>query len=66
MHVPINIPSLSMSTHHDVDMNRELIAHGYANLLGTCKVLCFRWVLRVTAKYMHGPLHCCVSRTLFC
>jgi hypothetical protein len=42
MHVPINIPSLSMSTHHDVDMNKELIAHGYANLLGTCTVLCFR------------------------
>jgi hypothetical protein len=59
MHVPINIPSLSMSTHHDVDMNKELIAHGYANLLGTCE-LCR------TAKYMRGPLHCCATRTMFC
>lgn len=33
MHVPINIPSLSISTHRDVDMNKELIAHGYANLI---------------------------------
>lgn len=33
MHVPINIPSLSISTHRDVDMNKELIAHGYSNLL---------------------------------
>lgn len=37
MHVPINIPSLSMSTRQDVDMNKELIAHGYSNLLaGAC------------------------------
>lgn len=32
MHVPINIPSLSMTTNQDVDMNSELIAHGYANI----------------------------------
>mmetsp|Transcript_16124 Transcript_16124/g.22214 ORF Transcript_16124/g.22214 Transcript_16124/m.22214 type:complete len:311 (-) Transcript_16124:1359-2291(-) len=37
MHVPINIPSLSVSTKRDVDMNKELIAHGYANVLsGLC------------------------------
>lgn len=37
MHVPINIPSLSMSTHRDVDINQELVAHGYSNLLsGLC------------------------------
>lgn len=37
MHVPINIPSLSMSTHYEVNMNKELIAHGYANLAaGVC------------------------------
>ncbi len=33
MHVPINIPSLSVSTRRDVDMNRELVAHGYSNVL---------------------------------
>jgi CRP-like cAMP-binding protein/anti-anti-sigma regulatory factor len=33
MHVPINIPSLSISTHREVDMNKELVAHGYSNLL---------------------------------
>uniref|UniRef100_A0A7S1TMZ3 STAS domain-containing protein n=1 Tax=Phaeomonas parva TaxID=124430 RepID=A0A7S1TMZ3_9STRA len=32
MHAPINIPSLSISTHTDVDMNKELIAHGVSNL----------------------------------
>eukprot|EP01034_Spumella_vulgaris_P030351 gene30351-37553_t len=37
MHVPINIPSLSISTHRDVDMNQELIAHGYSNIIsGIC------------------------------
>ena len=41
MHVPINIPSLSMSTHQDVDINAELIAHGYSNLLsGMCGEEC--------------------------
>ena len=36
MHVPINIPSLSMSTHRDVDINKELVAHGYSNLISGC------------------------------
>lgn len=33
MHVPINIPSLSISTRTSVDMNKELMAHGYSNIL---------------------------------
>ena len=32
MHVPINIPSLSITTGADVDMNAELIAHGLSNV----------------------------------
>lgn len=37
MHVPINIPSLSLSTQHMVDMNNELKAHGWSNLVsGFC------------------------------
>ena len=32
MHVPINIPSMSMSVNVDVDMNSEMIAHGRSNL----------------------------------
>jgi sulfate permease, SulP family len=41
MHVPINIPSLSVSTKVIVDMNKELRAHGMSNilvgLLGGCQ-----------------------------
>jgi SulP family sulfate permease len=33
IHVPINIPAFANSTDTDVDMNKELIAHGYSNLL---------------------------------
>eukprot|EP01041_Mallomonas_annulata_P003001 gene3001-5879_t len=36
MHVPINIPSLSMSTKQDVEMNKELIAHGVSNIVTGC------------------------------
>ncbi|CAB9528725.1 solute carrier family 26 [Seminavis robusta] len=37
IHVPINIPALGISTNTDVDMNNELIAHGYSNFLsGIC------------------------------
>lgn len=36
MHVPINIPSLSLSTDKDVDMNKEMIAHGYSNIITGC------------------------------
>jgi SulP family sulfate permease len=34
MHVPINIPSLSLTTDKEVDMNVELVAHGISNALG--------------------------------
>eukprot|EP00927_Polykrikos_kofoidii_P026502 TRINITY_DN2357_c0_g1_i1.p1 TRINITY_DN2357_c0_g1~~TRINITY_DN2357_c0_g1_i1.p1 ORF type:complete len:867 (-),score=105.52 TRINITY_DN2357_c0_g1_i1:66-2666(-) len=33
IHAPINIPSLSMTTGHEADMNRELMVHGYSNLI---------------------------------
>jgi sulfate permease, SulP family len=33
IHVPINIPAFALSTNTEVDMNNELIAHGYANLI---------------------------------
>ncbi len=37
IHVPINIPAFALSTKVDVDMNQELVAHGYSNLLaGAC------------------------------
>lgn len=31
IHVPINIPAFSVSSNVDVDMNIELMAHGYSN-----------------------------------
>lgn len=34
MHVPINIPSLSLTTGVEADINEELIAHGISNTLG--------------------------------
>jgi sulfate permease, SulP family len=33
IHVPINIPAFALSTNTEVDMNNELISHGYANLI---------------------------------
>jgi SulP family sulfate permease len=33
IHVPINIPAFAISTDVETDMNAELMAHGYANLL---------------------------------
>lgn len=37
MHVPINIPSLSLTTGTEVDINQELKSHGYSNALaGLC------------------------------
>ena len=34
LHVPINVPALGVSTGQDnVDTNRELVAHGWSNLL---------------------------------
>lgn len=46
MHVPINIPSLCASTGHEADMNAELVAHGWSNLLsgglgGLANYLCY-------------------------
>ncbi|KAI8918399.1 sulfate transporter family-domain-containing protein, partial [Powellomyces hirtus] len=36
LHVPINVPALAVSTHQDVDLNRELIGHGISNLVSGC------------------------------
>lgn len=37
IHVPINIPAFALSTKVDVDMNQELVAHGFSNVLaGAC------------------------------
>ena len=36
MHVPINIPSLAISTGYPADMNKELKAHGISNILSGC------------------------------
>ena len=37
IHVPINIPAFAVSTDTVADMNKELIAHGYSNILsGLC------------------------------
>lgn len=37
IHVPINIPAFAISTNTDVDMNNELKAHGYSNIIaGIC------------------------------
>ena len=33
MHVPINIPSLSQTTGVRVDINNELVTHGYSNFI---------------------------------
>mmetsp|Transcript_11326 Transcript_11326/g.15693 ORF Transcript_11326/g.15693 Transcript_11326/m.15693 type:complete len:625 (-) Transcript_11326:165-2039(-) len=33
IHVPINIPAFAISTRVDVDMNKELVAHGYSNAI---------------------------------
>jgi SulP family sulfate permease len=33
IHVPINIPAFAISTNTEADMNKELVAHGYSNLL---------------------------------
>lgn len=34
LHVPINVPALGVSTKRDdIDTNRELVAHGWSNLL---------------------------------
>ncbi|KAJ3204599.1 hypothetical protein HK099_001084, partial [Clydaea vesicula] len=41
LHVPINVPALSVSTKQDVYINREIVLHGVSNLIaglfGTCQ-----------------------------
>lgn len=37
LHVPINVPALAVSTNKDdVDVNRELVAHGVSNAVSGC------------------------------
>ncbi|KAI7865409.1 sulfate transporter family-domain-containing protein [Spinellus fusiger] len=37
LHVPINVPALGVSTNQDnIDVNRELVAHGVSNALSGC------------------------------
>ncbi|RDB21774.1 Uncharacterized protein C24H6.11c [Hypsizygus marmoreus] len=33
LHPPLNVPALSVSLNEDIDTNKELMAHGYSNLL---------------------------------
>ncbi|KAI0065142.1 hypothetical protein BV25DRAFT_1799226 [Artomyces pyxidatus] len=33
LHPPLNVPALAVSLDQDVDTNKELVAHGYSNLL---------------------------------
>lgn len=33
IHVPINIPAFAISTNSEVDMNNELVSHGYSNII---------------------------------
>ncbi|KAF9039031.1 sulfate anion transporter [Panaeolus papilionaceus] len=33
LHPPLNVPALAVSLNTDVDTNKELVAHGYSNLL---------------------------------
>ncbi|EMD35753.1 hypothetical protein CERSUDRAFT_52921 [Gelatoporia subvermispora B] len=33
LHPPLNVPALAVSLNHDVNTDRELVAHGYSNLL---------------------------------
>ncbi|KAI9142553.1 sulfate transporter family-domain-containing protein [Paraphysoderma sedebokerense] len=33
LHVPINVPALAVSTRTDISVNRELITHGFSNML---------------------------------
>ncbi len=33
LHPPLNVPALAVSLDKDVDTNKELVAHGYSNLI---------------------------------
>ncbi|KAI9337871.1 sulfate transporter family-domain-containing protein [Zopfochytrium polystomum] len=34
LHVPINVPALAVSMHQSVDVNHEIVGHGWSNLVG--------------------------------
>jgi SulP family sulfate permease len=36
IHVPINIPAFALSTNTEAEMNTELVAHGYSNMIAGC------------------------------
>ncbi|KAF3910185.1 hypothetical protein ABW21_db0201095 [Orbilia brochopaga] len=55
LHVPINVPSLGLSLNMDnVDVDRELIAHGVSNALSGC-VGSIQVAIGTTAIWMIGP-----------
>ncbi|KAK7681788.1 hypothetical protein QCA50_015135 [Cerrena zonata] len=33
LHPPLNVPALAVSLNHDIDTDKELVGHGYSNLL---------------------------------
>jgi len=39
LHVPINVPALSVSVNTDVDINKELRIHGYTNFLVNIQII---------------------------
>lgn len=40
LHVPLNVPALKMTSGCDVDINKELTAHGYSNILAAISGQC--------------------------
>jgi SulP family sulfate permease len=36
LHPPLNVPALAVSLDQDVDTNRELVGHGFSNLISAC------------------------------
>jgi MFS superfamily sulfate permease-like transporter len=62
LHVPINVPALGVSTGMDnVDTNRELVAHGWSNLLsGGCGTVQSKFLIRAsfdpTGHDPHGAM----------
>ena len=36
LHVPVNVPALAQATRKEADINKELFAHGVANLFSGC------------------------------
>ena len=65
IHVPINIPAFALSTKSEADMNAELIAHGYSNILSgffcglqNCKFHWERWCLKTRKRHGRHLLLC--------